>query len=668
MAIDGDQGREYNGNRARRGAFMLGAEETRQDPNIVTDTFTLNNIYATTLFDSGVDYSFVSTTFTPLIGIESNDLGFSYEIEIASGQLVEIDKIIRGFRIPQRNGKTLRVIGERLEENVRHLRSAKTKEQENEDIVVVRNFPEEFSGQLKELRDKGFIRPSLSPWGALVLFVKKKDGPFRICIDYRKLNKLTIKNRYPLPRIRPTARLQYFSKIDLRSGYHELRVYEDDIPKTAFRTQYGNFEFTVMPFGLTNALVVFMNLMNRMCRPYLEKFMIVFIDYILIYSKTREEHKMHLGLFLELLKKEKLYAKFLKCEFWLQEVQFIGHVINGDGIHVDPSKIEDVKNWKVPRTPSKVRLFLGLAGYYCQGSKRRAMAELRREVWPPRYEIDQDVSSRRGGEEQEKAFQTLKDKLCNAPVLALLDGSEDFMVYGDALGLGLGCMLMQRGVMEHCITWIEYPLKGDVITLIMDEAHEWKYSVHPGADKIYYDLRDMYYWPGVKKDIVVYVSKCLTCLKVKAEHQRPSGLLQQPEIPVWKWERITMDFLTKLPRTSSGHDTSWIKDRLKVARDRQKSYADKRRKPLEFNVGDHVLLKVSPCKSYRLRLPKELNGVHDTFYVSNLKKCLVDPTLQIPLDEIWVDAKLNFMEEPVKILEMGFKKLKRSRISIVEVR
>ncbi|GJZ04078.1 putative nucleotidyltransferase, ribonuclease H [Tanacetum coccineum] len=229
---------------------------------------------------------------------------------------------------------------------------------------------EEFSGQLKELQDKGFIRSSLSPWGAPVLFVKKKDGSFRICIDYRELNKLIIKNRYPLPRIdnlfNQLQGSQYFSKINLRFRYHQLRVHEDDIPKTAFKTRYGHFEFTVMPFGLTNAPAVFMDLMNRVCRPYLDKFRIVFVDDILVYSKTREEHEVHLGLVLEFLKLEKLYAKFSKCGLWLREVQFLGHVINGDGIRVDPSKIEAVKNWKAPRTPSEVHSFLGLAGYYCR--------------------------------------------------------------------------------------------------------------------------------------------------------------------------------------------------------------------------------------------------------------------------------------------------------------
>ncbi|GJR12276.1 putative nucleotidyltransferase, ribonuclease H [Tanacetum coccineum] len=260
---------------------------------------------------------------------------------------------------------------------------------------------EELSGQLKELQDKGFIRPCSSPWGAQVLFVKKKNGSFRMCIIYRELNKLTVKNRYPLPKIDDLfdqlQGSQFFSKIDLRSGYHQLRVHEDDIPKTTFRNRYVHFEFTVMPFGLTNAPAVFMDLMNRVCRPYLDKFVIVFIDDILVYFKTREEHAEHLRLVLELLKKEKLYAKFSKCEFWLREVQFLGHVINGNGIHVDPSKIE-----------AKCKTF----------------------GW---------------GEEQELAFQTLKDKLCNATVLALLDGPEDLVVYCDAFEIGLGCVLMQRG-------------------------------------------------------------------------------------------------------------------------------------------------------------------------------------------------------------------------------
>ncbi|GKD12275.1 putative nucleotidyltransferase, ribonuclease H, partial [Tanacetum coccineum] len=266
----------------------------------------------------------------------------------------------------------------------------------------------ELAKQLKELFDKGFIRPSSSPWGAPILFVEKKDGSFRMCIYYCKLNKLIVKNRYPLPRIDDLFdQLQgsiIYSKIDLRSGYHQLRVREEDIPKTAFRTRYGHYEFQVMHFGLTNSLALFMDLMNRVCKPYLDKFVIVFIDDILIYSRNEKEHEEHLKTILELLKKEELYAKFSKCEFWINTVKFLGHVIDNSGIHVDSAKIEAVKNWASPTTPSEIRQFL----------------------------------------EQEEAFQLLKHKLCAAPILALPESSKDFMVYCNASIKGLGVVLIQR--------------------------------------------------------------------------------------------------------------------------------------------------------------------------------------------------------------------------------
>ncbi|GKD72534.1 putative reverse transcriptase domain-containing protein, partial [Tanacetum coccineum] len=399
VANNKGHGRGNQGNQARGRAFMLGAEEARQDPNIMTGTFTLNNHIATTLFDFGADYSFVSTTFIPLLGIEPSELGFRYEIEIASGQLVEIDKVIKGckleieghvfdidlipsghgsfdvvigmdwlsnhkaeiiyhekvVRIPLLDGKVLRVLKERLKEKARLLMSVKASDKKQEEIVMVKDFLEielipgavsiakslyrlapseleELSGQLKELKDKVFIRPRLSPWGAPVLFVKKKDGSFRM--------------------------------------------------------------------------------------PYLDKFVIVFIDDILIYSKTREEHVEHLRLVLELLRKEKLYAKFSKCEYWLKEVQFLGHMINGDRIHVDPSKIETVKNWKAPRTPSEVRSFLGLAGYY------RMFIENFSKIAKSLTILTQKCKTFYWGEKQELAFQTLKDKLCNAPILVVISDRD----------------------------------------------------------------------------------------------------------------------------------------------------------------------------------------------------------------------------------------------------
>ncbi|KAA3484135.1 Retrotransposon protein [Gossypium australe] len=199
----------------------------------------------------------------------------------------------------------------------------------------------ELKSQLQELNDKGFVKPSFSPWGAPVLFVKKKDGAMRMCFDYRQLNKVTIKNKYLLPRIDDLfdqlKGATVFSKIDLRSGYYQLRVKDLDILKTAFRTRYKHYEFLVMPFGLTNAPTIFMDLMNRIFRPYLDRFVVVFIDDILIYSK---------------------------CEFWLSEVSFLGHIVSASGIRVDPNKISAILEWKPPKNVSEVHSFLGLAGYY----------------------------------------------------------------------------------------------------------------------------------------------------------------------------------------------------------------------------------------------------------------------------------------------------------------
>nr|GEY46110.1 putative reverse transcriptase domain-containing protein [Tanacetum cinerariifolium] len=219
-----------------------------------------------------------------------------------------------------------------------------------------------------------FIRPSSSPWGAPVLFVKKKDGSCQMCIDYRKLNRLTVKNRYPLSRIDDLfdqlQRSRVYSKIDLRSGYHQLRVHEKDISKTAFRTRYGHYEFQIMPFGLTNAPIVFMELMNRVCKPYLDIFVIVFIDVILIYSKSRTEHKGHLKLIMKLLKKEELYTKFSKCKFWLPKVQFLDHVIDNEGIHVDPAKIKSIKDWASPKTPTD----FWVSALFAKASKKKQKA------------------------------------------------------------------------------------------------------------------------------------------------------------------------------------------------------------------------------------------------------------------------------------------------------
>ncbi|GJT34604.1 putative reverse transcriptase domain-containing protein [Tanacetum coccineum] len=281
-----------------------------------------------------------------------------------------------------------------------------------------------------------------------------KDGSFRMCIDYQELNKLTVNNHYPLPRIDDLFdKLQgssVYSKIDLRSGYHQLRVRDEDIPKTAFRTRYRHYEFQVMPFDLTNAPTVFMDLMNRVCKPYLDKFVIVFIDDILIYSRNKEEHANHLRIILELLKKEKLYAKFSKCDFWIRIVQFLGHLIDSQGLHVDPTKIKGVKNYTSPITPTKIHQFLGLAGYYQRFIKDFS------KIAKSLTELTQKNKKYIWGENQELAFQLLKQKLCEAPIIALPEGNDDFVVYCNASHQGLGAVLMQR---EKVIAYASRQLK-----------------------------------------------------------------------------------------------------------------------------------------------------------------------------------------------------------------
>ena len=222
--------------------------------------------------------------------------------------------------------------------------------------------------QLQELLEKEFIRPSVSPWGAPVLFVKKKDGTIRLFVDYRQLNKMTVKNKYPLPRIDDLfdqlTGACVFWKIDLRSGYHQLRIKDVDVHKMAFRMRYGHYEFLVMSFGLINALAAFMDFMNRVFRPYVDRFVMVFIDGILVYSKDWEDNDTHLRVVLETLRNEQLYAKMSKCEFLFKEVSFLGHIVFEEGIRVDPRKIEVILEWKPPRSVTEVRSFLGLAGYY----------------------------------------------------------------------------------------------------------------------------------------------------------------------------------------------------------------------------------------------------------------------------------------------------------------
>nr|GEV56708.1 hypothetical protein [Tanacetum cinerariifolium] len=633
----------------------------------------------------------------------------------------------------------------------------------------------ELLDQLKEFADKGFIRRSSSPWGASVLFVKKKDGSFRMCIDYRELNKLTVKNRYPLPRIDDLFnQLQgssVYSKIDLILGYHQISVREEDIPKNVFKTRYGDYEFQVMSFGLTNAPAVFMDLMNR----------------------------------------EQLYDKFSKCEFWIPRVQFLGHVIEIQGIHVDPAKIESIKDWASPKTATKIHQFFGLASYY------------RRFI-----------------------------KLCSASILALPEGSEDFVVYCNASIKGLGVVLMQRKrrkctvftdhkSLQHILDQKELNMRQRRwLELLSDYDCEIRY--HPGKANVVADAlsRKERIKPLRVHALVMTIDSDLLrqILEAQTEAMKPENLKSEdvrgmlienskdPEKPkkekLEPRDNITMDFVTKLQRTQSGNDTIWVVvDRLtksahflpmkktdpidKLARlylkevvtrhgipvliicDRdprftsnfwkafqeamgtrldmsmayhletdgqsertiqtledmlrayvidfgngwerhlllvefscnnsyhasikaapfEALYGQKYQSPVcwaevgdaqltEFQVGDRVMLKVSPWKrvvhfgkrgklnpryigpfkvlakvgtvAYRIELPEQLSRLHSTFHVSNLKKCLSDEPLAILLDEVHIDDKIRFVKEPVEVMDREVKQLKQSRIPSIKVR
>ncbi|GJU97783.1 putative reverse transcriptase domain-containing protein [Tanacetum coccineum] len=500
----------------------------------------------------------------------------------------------------------------------------KIPERRIEDVPVVRDFPEVFPEDL----------PGLPP---------TRQVEFHIVATYLELQPVCL--GHP----NEPASTQ---KLNLRSSYHQLRVREEDIPKTAFRTRYGHYEFQVMPFGLTNAPAVFMDLMNRVCKPYLDKFVIVFIDDILIYSHNEKEHEEHLKTILELLKKEELYAKFSKCEFWINTVKFLGHVIDSSGIHVDPAKIEAVKNWAISTTPfeirqrTEVRLALpegsedfvvycdasikGLGAVLMQRMKVIAYASRQLKIHEKNYTthdlelgavvfalkiwrhylygtkcvvftdhkslqhiLDQkDLNMR-----QRRWIELLSDYDCEiryhpgkanvvADALSRKERIEPLRVRAlvMTIGLDLPSRILEaqkeavkvenieaediEGMLKKlearadgtlCLdnrSWL--PCYGDTRSLIMHESHKSKYSIHPGSDKMYHDLKMLYWWPNMKADIATYVSKCLTCAKVKAEHQRPFGLLVQPDIPKWKWEKITMYFITKLPKMAAGYDSIWV--------------------------------------------------------------------------------------------------------------
>ncbi|GJS00700.1 putative reverse transcriptase domain-containing protein [Tanacetum coccineum] len=623
----------------------------------------------------------------------------------------------------------------------------------------------ELSVKLQELLEKGFIRPSSSPWGAPVLFVKKKDGSFRMCIDYRELNKLTVKNRYPLLRIDDLFdQLQgssVYSKIDLRSGYHQLRIKEEDIQITAFRTWYGHFEFQVMPFGLTNAPVVFMDLMNRVCKPYLDKFVIVFIDDILVYSKDEEEH-------IEAIKnwaapttpteKDKKYEWGKEEE---ESFQTLKQNLCSAPILVLSEGTEDFVVYCDASLKGYGAMLMQRETVIAYASRQLKVQEenytthdlelgakelnLRQRRWiellsdydceiryhPGKANVVADALSRKERDKPlcvQALMMTIHNDLPKQIREAQGKAMKEENVEAEILGRLIKPIFEFRPDGTRCFgnhVWL--PRFGVLRDLVMNESHKSKYYIHPGSDKMYQDLKPLYWWPNMKADIATYVSKCLTCTKVKAEHQKPCGLLQQPEILEALGTNLDMstayhpqtdcqsertiqtledmlracviDFgsswdghlpLVKFLYNNSYHASikaapyealygrkylSRLEKTLLTARSRQKSYADMRAKPLEFEVGCYGMLKV-----YRMK-----GVVHfgkreklSTRYIGPCKilarvgpvayTCLAEGDIVVLMDEIQLDDKLHMIEEPVEVVDREVKRLKQSRIPIVKVR
>nr|GEW41650.1 retrotransposon protein, putative, Ty3-gypsy subclass [Tanacetum cinerariifolium] len=595
---------------ARGKAYVLGGGDANPDSNVVTGTFLLNNHYAFVLFNSGADRSFVSTTFGTLLDIIPDTLDVSYVVELANGRISKTNTMLREV--------TKKETEDKLEE--KRLKNAPT-----------------------------------------------KYGSFRMCIDYRELNKLSVKNQYPLSRIDDLFdQLQgssVYSKIDLRSGYHQLIVCDEDIPKIAFRTCCGHYEFQVIPFGLINAPVIFMDLMNRVCKPYLDKFMIIFIDDISIYSKSEEEHAEHLKLILELLKKEELYAKFSKCDFSLSNVQLQGHVIGSEGIHVDLAKIE----YKLCSAPI-LDLPEGSENFvvYCDASHKRLGAVLMQREKVIAY-------TSRQLKIHEKNY-TIHDLELGVVVFALKvkAGKEENYETEDLCGMIK--KLEPRADGTLCLknkSWI--PCFGDLRTLIMYESHKSKYSIHPGSDKMYQILKEIeddsmekltrQYLKevvsrhGVSVLIISDHDGMFTSQFWQSFHKALEDMLRACVLDFGKgWDRYLplVEFLYNNSYHTSIKATPF-----------EALYGQKCRSPVCWvEVGDAQLTGleiIHETTKKMIQIKKRIQAARDR------QKSYTDRG-PIPLDEIQTDDKLNFIEKPVEIMDREVKRLEQSRIPIVKVR
>nr|GEX60476.1 hypothetical protein [Tanacetum cinerariifolium] len=616
---------------ARGQAYALRDGDQNLGSNVVTGTFLLNNHYARVLFDLGSDKSFVNVNFSRLIDIEHVKVDHSYEVELADGREVHMPlkkrkllaKVIKK-EPAERCLEDVPVICKFLDVFPEDLPGLPPPRQVEFEIELVpgaapvarapyRLAPsekKELANQLQEFSDKGFIRPSSSPIDDL----------------FDQLQGSSV-----------------YSKIDLRFGNHHLRVREKDILITAFKTRYGHYKFQVMSFGLTNAPTIFMDLMNRVCKSFLDKFVIVFVDDILIYSKNKEEHEEHLRIILELLQKEKLYAKFSKCEFWLDSVKFLCHVINSQGVHVDPVKVEAIKSWTAPKSSTEVRQFLGLAGNYRRFIEGYGAVLMQREnviaYVSRKANVVADALSRKKREKPLRENVTM-DFVTGIPrtpsaydsiwvIVDRLTKSAHFLPKKKTDSIEkLAKLYLKEIVCRH----------GVLVSVISDRDSLFTSSWDKHPPLVEFSYNNSYH--ASIKDApfeALYGRKCRS--------------------PVY-WSEVGESQLTgmELVRETTKKIVQ-IKNRLLTARSRQKSYADLKRGLIEFEVGDKVMLKVSPWRG--------VICFGKTWEVKSTIHCVIQV---IPLDEVQLDDKLHFVEEPMEIMDREVKRLKQSRISIVKVR
>ncbi|GJU61738.1 putative reverse transcriptase domain-containing protein [Tanacetum coccineum] len=651
-------GNQNGGNKATAKAYAIGEGGANHDSNIVTGMFLLNNCYASMLFDSGADRSFVSSTFSALLDIAPSTLDTSYAIELADGIISETNIILRGYTfrllghpfyidlIPVELGSFDVIIGIDWLAKYHALIICDEKViciPYGDEVLIIRGDNYDGRTQVTSKKTEDKLEEKRLEDVSII-----REIPEVFPEDLRLLDKLTKKNRYPLPRIDDLFdQLQgsrVYSKIELRSGYHQLRVCEEDIPKIAFRTRYGHYEFQVMPFGLTNAPALFMDLMNRVCKPYLDRFMIVFIDDILVYSKSRKEHEGHLKLIMRLLRRRSCTPSFQSANFGCQRVG-CGFDAKGEG-----------QSLRIPPT---------------QGS-REELYHTRPIAWyssvcfedvetlSVRYQILSAQSEARKEENfiNEDLHGMINKLEPRADKMLCLNNRKD-----DTLEK-LTRQYLKEVVSRH----------GVLVSIISDR--DGKFTSH--------------FWKSLNKALGTRLDMST------AYHSQTDGQSKRTIQTLEDMLRAcVLDFGKQII-----HETTekiiQIKSRIYATHDSQKSYANVRRKPLEFQIGDKVMLKVSPWKgvirfgkrgklnpryigpfkiidkvgtvAYRLELPEQLSRVHSTFHVSNLKKCMADEPLSIPLDEIQIDNKLHFIEEPVEIMDREVKRLKQSHILIFKVR